>query len=118
MKQQVIIREGELLQGVLDKAAFGATECGLVHCVHELYGPESAGSLLTALGRLLVCISYATNASLVLSLKRYCVTPATAFRVLYITAANHTHACCLIYMIGHVSTKLWSHMWYGRLDIN
>jgi hypothetical protein len=52
----VIIREGELLQGILDKAAFGATECGLVHCVHELYGPESAGSLLTALGRLLVCI--------------------------------------------------------------
>jgi DNA-directed RNA polymerase I subunit RPA1 len=63
-RSQVIIREGELLQGVLDKAAFGATECGLVHCVHELYGPESAGSLLTALGRLLVCISYATNASL------------------------------------------------------
>jgi RNA polymerase Rpb1, domain 3 len=55
IEQQVIIREGELLQGVLDKAAFGATECGLVHCVHELYGPESAGSLLTALGRLLVC---------------------------------------------------------------
>jgi DNA-directed RNA polymerase I subunit RPA1 len=43
----VIIREGESLQGVLDKAAVGATECGLLHCVHELYGPEAAGSLLT-----------------------------------------------------------------------
>jgi RNA polymerase Rpb1, domain 3 len=103
----VIIREGELLQGVLDKAAFGATECGLVHCVHELYGPEAAGSLLTALGRLLVCISYTTYTFLVVSLKRYCI-----------TAANRAHVCCLACLIGDVSAKLWSHMWYGRLDIN
>eukprot|EP00611_Tribonema_gayanum_P024980 TRINITY_DN5599_c0_g1_i6.p1 TRINITY_DN5599_c0_g1~~TRINITY_DN5599_c0_g1_i6.p1 ORF type:complete len:1786 (-),score=636.59 TRINITY_DN5599_c0_g1_i6:85-4983(-) len=52
--KQVVIREGELLQGVLDKAAFGATEFGLVHSVHELYGADAAGSLLTSLGRVLV----------------------------------------------------------------
>jgi len=43
---------GELLRGVLDKAAFGATEFGLVHSVHELLGGEPAGRLLTQLGRL------------------------------------------------------------------
>jgi len=50
----VVIREGELLQGVLDKAAFGATKGGLVHSVHEIYGPTAAGNLLTAIGRVLV----------------------------------------------------------------
>ncbi|CAM9184875.1 unnamed protein product [Hapterophycus canaliculatus] len=49
----IIFREGELLQGVLDKGAFGSTEFGLVHAVHELYGPTAAGKLLTALGRVL-----------------------------------------------------------------
>lgn len=34
-------------QGVLDKGAFGSTEFGLVHAVHELYGPTAAGKLLT-----------------------------------------------------------------------
>ena len=34
-------------QGVLDKGAFGSTEFGLVHAVHELYGGSSAGKLLT-----------------------------------------------------------------------
>ncbi|KAG5175481.1 putative DNA-directed RNA polymerase I subunit RPA1 [Tribonema minus] len=53
-EHRVVIREGELLQGVLDKAAFGATEFGLVHSVHELYGADAAGSLLTSLGRVLV----------------------------------------------------------------
>lgn len=37
-------------QGVLDKGAFGSTEFGLVHAVHELYGPTSAGKLLTVSG--------------------------------------------------------------------
>ena len=30
----VVVRHGELLCGVLDKASFGATEFGLVHSVH------------------------------------------------------------------------------------
>jgi DNA-directed RNA polymerase I subunit RPA1 len=48
----VIIRDGELLRGVLDKAAFGATDFSLVHAVYEAYGPAKAGLLLNSLGRL------------------------------------------------------------------
>lgn len=48
----VLIRDGELLRGVLDKAAFGATDFSLVHAVFEAYGPSKAGLLLNALGRL------------------------------------------------------------------
>lgn len=48
----VIVRDGELLRGVLDKAAFGATDHSLVHGVYEAYGPTKAGLLLNALGRL------------------------------------------------------------------
>ena len=48
----IVIRDGELLRGVLDKAAFGATEFSLVHAVHEAYGPFKAGLLLNSLGRL------------------------------------------------------------------
>lgn len=32
---------------MLDKGAFGSTEFGLVHAVHELYGATAAGKLLT-----------------------------------------------------------------------
>jgi DNA-directed RNA polymerase I subunit RPA1 len=48
----VIVRDGDLLQGVLDKAAFGASEFSLTHAVFEAYGPSRAGLLLNALGRL------------------------------------------------------------------
>ncbi len=48
----VIIRDGELLRGVLDKAAYGATDFCLVHAVYEAYGPAKAGLLLNSLGRL------------------------------------------------------------------
>lgn len=48
----VLIRDGELLRGVLDKASFGATQFSLVHCVYEAYGPTKMGLLLNSLGRL------------------------------------------------------------------
>lgn len=48
----VLVMDGELLTGVLDKSQFGASAYGLVHSVYELYGPESAGKLLSILGRL------------------------------------------------------------------
>eukprot|EP00536_Pseudo-nitzschia_multiseries_P012011 jgi/Psemu1/260237/estExt_Genewise1Plus.C_4380015 len=48
----VIIRDGELLRGVLDKAAYGATDFCLVHAVYEAYGSAKAGLLLNSLGRL------------------------------------------------------------------
>ncbi|KAL7577816.1 hypothetical protein ACA910_010567, partial [Epithemia clementina (nom. ined.)] len=48
----VLVRDSELLRGVLDKSAFGATDFSLVHCVYEAYGPEKAGILLNAFSRL------------------------------------------------------------------
>ncbi|KAM9329754.1 DNA-directed RNA polymerase I subunit RPA1 [Gastrophryne carolinensis] len=51
-ESQVIIRNGELLCGVLDKAHYGSSSFGLVHCCFELYGGETSGKLLTCLARL------------------------------------------------------------------
>ncbi|CEH13852.1 beta and beta-prime subunits of dna dependent rna-polymerase [Ceraceosorus bombacis] len=51
-EQTVIFEDGELLTGVLDKSAFGATAYGLVHAVYEIYGPSYAGKLLSILSRL------------------------------------------------------------------
>ncbi|BFZ63239.1 hypothetical protein YB2330_004359 [Saitoella coloradoensis] len=48
----VIFHDGYLCQGVLDKAAFGASAYGLVHSVYEIYGATIAGKLLSVLGRL------------------------------------------------------------------
>ncbi len=48
----MIFMDGELLCGVLDKAAFGASDYGVVHSVYELYGAEIAGKLLGILSRL------------------------------------------------------------------
>ncbi|GLB34003.1 putative DNA-dependent RNA polymerase [Lyophyllum shimeji] len=51
-EDKVVLMDGELLCGVLDKAAFGASDYGLVHSVYELYGAEIAGQLLGILSRL------------------------------------------------------------------
>ncbi|KAM6452106.1 DNA-directed RNA polymerase I subunit RPA1 isoform 1-T1 [Liasis olivaceus] len=51
-ESQVLIRNGELLCGVLDKAQYGSSAYGLVHCCHEVYGGETSGKLLTALARI------------------------------------------------------------------
>ena len=53
MEHLVLVRQGELLRGVLDKNAIGASNGGLVHAAYELYGPHVAARLLDALGRLL-----------------------------------------------------------------
>ena len=34
---EVIISESELLVGVLDKAHYGATPYGLIHCIYEVF---------------------------------------------------------------------------------
>lgn len=47
----VLIRQGHLLCGVLDKAHYGSSSFSLVHCCYELYGGSIAGQLLTCLGR-------------------------------------------------------------------
>ncbi|EPQ30412.1 uncharacterized protein PFL1_01938 [Pseudozyma flocculosa PF-1] len=49
---EVIVEDGELLCGVLDKSQFGAVSKGLVHSVYEVYGPEYAGKLLSIFSRL------------------------------------------------------------------
>ncbi|KAG6877242.1 hypothetical protein C0992_010468 [Termitomyces sp. T32_za158] len=51
-EDKVVFMDGELLCGVLDKAAFGASDYGLVHSVYELYGADIAGQLLGVLSRL------------------------------------------------------------------
>jgi hypothetical protein len=48
----VVFMHGELMCGVLDKSAFGATDYGLVHSVYELYGSNAAGTFLGVLSRL------------------------------------------------------------------
>ncbi|KAL8286881.1 hypothetical protein RQP46_003887 [Phenoliferia psychrophenolica] len=53
VEETVLFVDGELLTGILDKAQIGASPYGLVHSVHELYGAESAGKLLSILSRLL-----------------------------------------------------------------
>ncbi|GAB2221563.1 hypothetical protein Drorol1_Dr00012747 [Drosera rotundifolia] len=47
----VLVYKNELVQGVIDKDQFA--KYGLVHTVHELYGPNTAGKLLSVLGRVL-----------------------------------------------------------------
>ncbi|XP_056138723.1 DNA-directed RNA polymerase I subunit RPA1 [Lampris incognitus] len=49
---QVLISQGELLMGVLDKAHYGSSAYGLVHCCYELYGGGTSGKLLSCLARL------------------------------------------------------------------
>ncbi|KAL7035470.1 hypothetical protein ACKWTF_008392 [Chironomus riparius] len=48
---EVIIRNGELLVGVLDKNHYGATPYSLIHCMYELYGGDVSTKLLSALTR-------------------------------------------------------------------
>jgi DNA-directed RNA polymerase I subunit RPA1 len=48
----VIIRNGHLLCGVLDKAHYGSSSYSLVHCCYELYGGMIASKLLTSFGKL------------------------------------------------------------------
>lgn len=49
---EVIIRNGELCVGVLDKTHYGATPYGLIHSMYELYGGNTSTQLLTSLAKL------------------------------------------------------------------
>ena len=51
-ESEIIFRNNELLQGVLDKSQFGASKFGLVHGCYELFGAAIAGDVLSSLGRL------------------------------------------------------------------
>jgi DNA-directed RNA polymerase I subunit RPA1 len=49
----ITIRGNDMVTGVIDKNSLGNTSYGLVHAVYETYGPNAAGALLSATGRLL-----------------------------------------------------------------
>lgn len=49
---EVIIRQGELLVGILDKMHYGSTAYSLIHCIYELYGPTYSTRLLSSFARL------------------------------------------------------------------
>ncbi|EGV63759.1 DNA-directed RNA polymerase subunit [Yamadazyma tenuis] len=51
-ENEVIFKNGELLCGILDKSQYGASQFGIVHSLHEVYGPTIAGKSLSILGRL------------------------------------------------------------------
>lgn len=51
-ESEVIFKNGELLCGILDKSQYGASKFGIVHSLHEVYGPDIAGKVLSVLGRL------------------------------------------------------------------
>jgi len=48
----VIISNGELLTGLMDKSNVGATQYGLIHTCYELYGGETSSNLMSAFSRL------------------------------------------------------------------
>lgn len=48
----VLIRNGELIKGYMDKTNVGATQYGLIHTCYELYGGETSSNLMSAFGRL------------------------------------------------------------------
>ncbi|CDK29787.1 unnamed protein product [Kuraishia capsulata CBS 1993] len=51
-ENEVLFQKGELISGILDKSQYGAAQYGMVHSLHEVYGPEVAGKALSVLGRL------------------------------------------------------------------
>lgn len=52
-EERLLIKDGYICTGILDKNHIGNVEYGLVHSFHELYGESAAAQLLTSLGRVL-----------------------------------------------------------------
>jgi DNA-directed RNA polymerase I subunit RPA1 len=51
-ESMIIIRDNELLSGIIDSSQIGSSEGGIVHYVYEIYGYEMADVFLTCLCRL------------------------------------------------------------------
>lgn len=51
-EEQILIRDSELLMGVIDKNSVGTNAGGLAHVVYELCGPSPAGLLMTGVSRM------------------------------------------------------------------
>ncbi|KAM3414009.1 DNA-directed RNA polymerase subunit [Cercospora zeina] len=54
----VTFKDGELIQGILDKKQIGPSSGGFVNAVYEAYGHTIAGRLLSVLGRLLTKLEH------------------------------------------------------------
>jgi len=50
-ESEVIFSRGALVNGVLDKAHYGATQYGLIHCCYELYGHRVATKIMSCFSR-------------------------------------------------------------------
>lgn len=59
-ENEVLFKNGELLSGILDKSQYGASQYGIVHSLHEVYGPDTASKALSVLGRLFTNYTLAT----------------------------------------------------------
>ena len=51
-EETILIRDSELLMGVIDKNSVGTNAGGLAHVVYELCGPSAAGLLMTGVSRM------------------------------------------------------------------
>jgi DNA-directed RNA polymerase I subunit RPA1 len=49
---EVVIRNGKLLCGILDKNHYGSTPYSLIHCMYELYGGDVSTQLLSSFSKL------------------------------------------------------------------
>ncbi|XP_075252575.1 DNA-directed RNA polymerase I subunit RPA1-like [Convolutriloba macropyga] len=49
----ILVRDGELLQGVIDKTSIGSAEHSFTHCLYELYGPQTCSKFLSACSKLM-----------------------------------------------------------------
>lgn len=104
----VLILDGELLRGVLDKAAFGATDFSLVHAVYEAYGPEKAGLLLNMFGRLFTAYI------------QYFAGHSCRMEDLILTSASDISRRTLVqksYNIGARAAKAWADSEGGKVSI-
>lgn len=51
---EIIVRDNELLVGIIDKNQLGSgASFGLMHAIHELYGPKITGQVFTAFAKVL-----------------------------------------------------------------
>ncbi len=54
-ESDVILRDNELLQGVVDANQIGSAESGIVHSFYELYGGKLTEILITCVARVMTC---------------------------------------------------------------
>jgi len=54
-ESDLIIRDNELLQGIVDSNQIGSAEFGIVHSFYELYGGQMTETLITCIARVMTC---------------------------------------------------------------